>query len=331
MSIDQVDGHEALDGVRFYSAMASTRSPKLVIFLVDESNSMNGPCGQLTKSRVLDTHVNKALRAVINLNNSNTGVKDRMWVAVLGYTTDDSTNHEQPQITSLFEDQAEEFEQVKVCRPLSDIQALEVDVVDDTKQFVRSNPRGWTPMAYALKRAGTVIRDWVSERLAEEAERSGDSGENQRFPLPAPVIINVSDGIPTDDDQDPGPVERWSSQLAAGGCYPTQDGKPLMLRDGPPLLINVGTPGTTDSAGPTRLVFPLESELPVDGSDASRGIRRLWNLSSELHPNLLRVAIAKGLVPKGASHVGRRVYVNAHNDATLLDQVFEFGSELGPH
>lgn len=308
---------------KLYRALSSSRSPKLVIFLIDESESMREPCGVEPKHMVVDRHVNLALRTVINLCTMVDGIKDRMSVAVLGYG---GMDEDKPEIVTLFDAGTEGFDQLDWILPLSKIQALPVAAVDGVKQFVRSQPRGWTPMAMAVKLAGTVIHDWVRERLSIEEQRSGKPVESNRFPLPAPVIMNVTDGIPSDDEKDWGPIEQWAERLDAGACYPAgTDGQPIALIDGPPLLINVGTPATSAPDGLPTLILPTESELPAD-----EGVARLWRLASPLHPNLLETAIAKGLLPDKTSHVGRRLYVNAGPDAAVLDKIFQFGSGEAP-
>lgn len=305
---------------KHYRASAQTPSPKLAIFLVDESTSMTERFGQLPKSEVVDLSVNAALHALINLNNTAGGIKDRMYVSVLGYGGDDRNS---PEVYRLFERQADDFTQDEPFLPLSAIQAMSKEVVDGRKAFVRSRPDGWTPMAMAVKVAGTVIHDWVRWRLAIRG--NADGTENPRFPLPAPVIINVTDGLPSDDDAEWGPIDKWVTQLQRGACYPeVSSGRPISLIDGPPLLLNVGVP--TNSGNLPTLVLPTESELPRDSSDESAGVRRLWRLASPLHPNLLRTAIAKGVLPSGSSHEGRRLYANAGASATILDKIFDFGT-----
>jgi len=168
-------------------------------------------------------------------------------------------------------------------------------VQDGRALYVTSSPGGWTPMGAAIRLAGRLVSDWLGQHP--------DS--------PAPVIVNITDGVPTDDESPEGPVDVWAEKL------PT-----LSTVDGPCLLINVGAP---EAEALDRCVFPTAAELPqVEGTD------RLWQMASPLPDELAPRAVRLGLLPQGVTAEGRRLYAHG-TDETLLEKIFDFGTEVRPH
>ncbi|WP_426571357.1 hypothetical protein [Aquihabitans sp. McL0605] len=340
----ETDADRSPESARYYQAKSQTKAPKLVVFLIDESRSMLEPSGGVPKKDLVDKHVNQTLRLLGTLCSKDDGsLADRMYAAALGYGGKDKAH---PEIVSLFDRTSDQFDQADPVLSISqifDLEARPEDLVDGTRQFIQSRADGWTPMGAAVKRTGTVIHNFVAQQLAT----TKDGREDRRFPLPAPVILNVTDGRPTDDDLTPTPVEHWAQRLSTGDCYPTSpEGGPVRLIDGPPLLINIGTP-EGDDPRLDALLFPTEAELPPAGeSMEGDGVRRLWRLASPMHPNLVATAVQKGLLPQGSTHHGRRLYASTRaagageggpgsagqpgpggaGNWSILERIFEWGS-----
>ena len=263
---------------------ATRKYPKLIVFMVDESNSMGDLYGGEKKHLWVDRCINTAIRNLVWMCDSADGVRDWVHIAALGYGGSDRDN---PYVRSL-------FSQPDWVLPISQIAtALVGKDVDDLALYIESKPDGWTPMGSAMKLAGSIVKDWVE----------------QRSDAPAPVIINVTDGMPTDDDSDDGPVEKWVAAFDE-----------LETSDGPVLLMNAGVPNGAEQLN--HCLFPAGDEVPeLDG------VQRLWKLASPLPEELVANAVARNLLPKGAGADGRRMYVHVSNPAEL-SQLFDFGTEI---
>lgn len=272
-----------------YTMRATRKFPKLIVFMVDESLSMGDLYGAEEKHLWVDRCINTAIRNLVWMCDSVNGVRDWVHIVALGYGGSDKEN---PYVRSL-------FSEPDWVLPISRIApALVGKDVDDLALYIESKPDGWTPMGSAMKLAGSIVKDWVEQR--------SDS--------PAPVIINVTDGLPTDDESADGPVEKWVAAFDE-----------LKTTDGAVLLMNAGVPNAIERLDPC--LFPVTYEVPE-----LIGVQRLWKLASPLPEELVANAVARKLLPNGATAEGRRMYVHVSNPAEL-SQLFDFGTEIanGPH
>lgn len=271
-----------------YTRRGTRRDPKLVIFLIDESTSMLDKSGAEPKHVLVDRCVNSAIEQLVTICNRADGVRDYAELSVIGYGGRD---RESPVLRSLLSTPSGAW-----TASLSAVAEM-ASVIDGRATYVTSQPDGWTPMGAAIRLAGRLVSDWLVEH--------GDS--------PAPVIVNVTDGVPTDDDAPEGPVDEWATKLAK-----------LSTSDGSCLLLNVGAP-TVNGDVLERSIFPSGAELPD-----VQGAKRLWGLASELPDELAPRASRLGLLPSNASAAGRRLYAQG-TDQTLLEKIFDFGTEVRPH
>jgi len=269
---------------------ATRKYPKLIVCMVDESTSMGELYSGEKKQVWVDRCINTAIRNLVWMCDSADGVRDWVHIAALGYGGPDRNS---PYVRSL-------FSQPDWVLPISRVAgALVGKDADELALYIESSPDGWTPMASAMKLTGSIVKDWVE----------------QRSDAPAPVIINVTDGLPTDDESSDGPVERWVAALDE-----------LETTDGPVLLMNAGVPDADEQLEPC--LFPTSADLPEIDQ-----VQRLWKLASPLPEELVPNAVARGLLPRGADAGGRRMYVHVSNPAEL-SQLFDFGTEIradGPH
>jgi hypothetical protein len=273
--------------VRF-SKRGTRREPKFLIFLIDESTSMLESSGAEPKHVVVDRCVNGAIEQLVTICNRADGVRDYAQLAVIGYG---GQNRTVPTLRSLLNTRNGAW-----TASLSEVAAT-ATVVNGRAKYVASAPDGWTPMGAAIRLAGRLVNDWLMEH--------NDS--------PAPVIVNITDGMPTDDEAPEGPMEEWAAKLES-----------LRTIDGECLLINVGAPGASGEYVHS-CVFPTQDELPP-----VQGALRLWSSASPLPEELLQRATRLGLVPPGSAAAGRRLYAHG-TDVTLLEKIFDFGTEVRAH
>jgi hypothetical protein len=268
--------------------MRGTRhDPKLIIFLIDESTSMTGLCAGVPKHTVVDRCVNSSIEQLVTVCNRADGVRDYAELAVVGYGGNDK---EAPVLRSLLATSSGSW-----TASLSAVAAMAA-VEDGRARYFTSTPEGWTPMGAAIRLGGRLVSDWL------------ETHPNS----PAPVIVTISDGVPTDDEVPEGPVDAWAAKLPM-----------LATEDGPCLLINVGAPQADALA---RCVFPTDLELPQ-----VEGTQRLWQMASPLPDELVPRAMRLGLLPQDTkSAEGRRLYAHG-TDETVLEKIFDFGTEVRPH
>ena len=259
-----------------YSAEISRASPAAVVFLLDQSASMQDPFGGAeargdaapSKARVLADTVNRLIQNLILRCAKEDGVRDYFSVGVVGYG-----ERVQP-LLRLDEEAmgdggtavAGVAELVPVStlaeRPLRVEERLKrVPTGDGTFTEQRAKVPVWfdptakngTPMCQALDFATQVVRQWVDLHP-------------RSFP---PIVINVTDGEATDGD----PV-RFAQSLRE---YGTADGEALLL--------NVHLSSSTEPA--VELPDTIEG-LPDEHA------RQLFQMSSTLPFSMRAAAEAEG-------------------------------------
>lgn len=285
-----------------YTKRLTRRSPKLVVFAIDESHSMHQMAGGRRKSAWMQDELNKQIRQLIGacmkMRGDEVVVRPYLRLAAVGYG---GTDRNRPELHNLLPSHADSDWIVPVEHLYDLAKKAERSNGGDKVEFVQVRDDGWTPTANAIKHSGWLIREWLRARAVAEG------CELHQLELPAPTIIHTTDGQPTDDDTPNGPVDKWVDELPG-----------LATADGPPLLINIGISDGPHS--PQPCCFPTIEELPDDPY-----MRRLWDLSSPLPSALLRRALRFDLLPAGSTAEGRRLY--AHFDPNSdLSSIFEFGT-----
>jgi hypothetical protein len=259
-----------------YSAEISRASPATVVFLLDQSASMQDPFGGAeergdaapSKARVLADTVNRLIQNLILRCAKEDGVRDYFSVGVIGYG-----DRVQP-LLRLDEEAVDDGEtaiagvtelipvSALAERPLRIEERLKrVPSGDGTFTEQRAKVPVWfdpaakngTPMCQALDFATQLVRQWVDLHP-------------RSFP---PVVINVTDGEATDGD----PL-RFAQTLRE---YGTADGETLLL--------NVHLSSSTEPA----VEFPDTIEgLPDEHA------RQLFQMSSTLPFSMRAAAEAEG-------------------------------------
>lgn len=235
-----------------YSAEISRTNPACFVFLVDHSGSMADPiAGEAgtKKADVLADAINRLLQTLALRCAKSEGVRDYFHVAVIGYGSRVG------------------FALGGGLMPISEVANAPLRVEERTKrvsdgagglvdQMVRfpiwfgPQADGGTPMCQALRQAGEVVREFLD-----------------RYPhcFP-PLVMNISDGEPTDGDP-AGPA----GELREMG---TEDGNVLLFnlhlssRPGRPLEFPEGEDDLPDDHA--RRLFRMSSVLPPQAVDAAR-------------------------------------------------------------
>jgi hypothetical protein len=243
-----------------YTAQISRTNPTALLFLLDQSSSMLEPFGAQPDKRKADgvsDALNRLLQNLVLKCARADGVRDFFHVGLIGYGG---------RVASAFGGPLASKDLVPISQVASSPLRIEVrtrkthdgagGVIDEEFKFpvwFEAHPTGRTPMCEALRKA----KDSVQGFLAAHPEC---------YP---PLVINITDGQPTDGD----PREA-ATELRA-----------LASRDGNVLLFNAHLSDKVNRA----IEFPAEeSGLPDNFA------KLLFRMSSELPPKLLEAAKAGG-------------------------------------
>ena len=238
-----------------YTAEISRRNPGCLIFLIDQSGSMSDPIGGTasgkTKAQGVADAINRLLQNLV-IKSSKPEVRDYFNVAVIGYGTAVGPAFGGALAGRLL------MKMIEIATNPLRVEDRQQTVEDGMGGLVQQNANfpvwfdpkanGGTPMCGALTLVQQVLADWVANHL-------------ESYP---PVVINITDGEPTDGD--PVPI---AAQIRA-----------LTTSDGAVLVFNCHI---SASAG-AQVLFPnSEAGLPDEQA------RRLFQMSSEL-PAKMRAA-----------------------------------------
>lgn len=281
-----------------YTQNWQSTQPGCMIFLLDQSGSMNEKFGQAQAGRgrrkcdMVATILNNFLSELITINtipksDGTSEVRLRADISVLGYEGTSAT----PVLSGALA--GKDFVNLLELQVNpTDMEIRKQKDYDDTGKeyeiqvpfpiWVKARAGGGTPMCAALSRARDLAQQWVSTHP-------------NNYP---PIIINVTDGASTDGD--PTRLEREITQISTN--------------DGQVLLFNVHITNLPDQP----VLYPTsESELPND-----RYAKLLFSISSiipEPSRQLLESLIGRS-VPPGA----RGLIFNG--DATSVRLMFNFAS-----
>jgi hypothetical protein len=239
-----------------YTAEISRKNPSCFLFLIDRSGSMADPFGEDSKRRKADQVsdvINRLLQNLIIKCAKQEGVRDYYHIGVIGYGN---------QVGPAFAGTLVGKDLVPISEVANTPARIETrskkgedgagGLTDQTVKFpIWFDPvaHGGTPMCQAMTQAQSIMQGWTNEHP-------------HGFP---PVVINISDGEPTDGD--PSAPAESLTQMATS--------------DGNLLLFNVHI----SSHAASSVLFPDNDEtLPDDHA------RLLFNMSSRL-PEFLRTFV----------------------------------------
>ena len=191
----------------------SSATPGLLIILVDQSGSMLNPFENNDSKTVFASKaVNRVIDTIIQKNFDGESPKNRCFISVVGY------NHNVKELCSGFlkDLDANPIRVEHMVKKQLDGAGGLVDVPYDMPIWVEPITKdGTTNMKGAFDMARALIEQWVK-----------DKPEN-----PAPVIINISDGIPYYDGKD---VEDCMQETIAAA----KEIMGITTEDGPVLVFN---------------------------------------------------------------------------------------------
>ena len=170
--------------------------------------------GGKTKAEFTAQVINNIIKDLIFSNMNGNDVKDRVFLSIIGYGGSDTLGIDdiRSEYLSVFANNPLRRDKIKKTIPNSSGETVEVDVIMPV--FIDPIAHGLTPMSDAFSFAKDLIDGWL-----------------QKMPdNPAPIIINISDGLPYAGDR--GFCEK---QATIDVCEKI---KQMVTGDGSPLIFN---------------------------------------------------------------------------------------------
>ena len=267
----------------------SSATPGLLVILLDQSGSMiDGYDGKDSKTQFASKAVNRVINTIIQKNFDGESPKNRCFISVIGY---DNNVHEL--CSGYLKDlDAKPLRIDEVIKKQSDGAGGVVEIPYKMPVWVEPITKdGATNMKGAFEMAKALVEKWVADKPGH----------------PAPVIINISDGVPYYDNKEVDDcMEETTNVVKEIMSVDSGDGGVLVFN----ALI---------SESGERMVFPASIE------DCRTPVARfIFNISSEV-PEAYAGAAAKNELPlqKGS----RGCIFEA--DGVQLISLIDFGSSKG--
>ena len=266
----------------------SSATPGLLIILLDQSGSMLSDYEGTTRTKFATLAVNKVIDNIIQKNFGGESPKNRCFISVIGY------NHNVKELCSGWLKDLDakplRYETLKKKTPDGAGGIIEVEV----KQPVWVEPiesDGATNMLGAFQLAKDLVEKWMADNA---------NG-------PAPVIINISDGVPYYEGKDPSECMRETVALA-------NEIMNLSNNDGNVLIFNAQI---DESNG--KVKFPLNRSAITQ-----KQAQFLFDITSEV-PESYKAAAAKNELP---TEDGSRGCIFGADGVDLI-HLIDFGSSKG--
>ena len=168
-----------------YTEQMSRANPGCIIIMLDQSGSMEDPCGieGETKKDLATRAVNRTIYEIIEASTEGENIKDRCFIGVIGYGT------KNPKVDLILGGMVSDIYESKlrteiIKRKVSDGAGGLIEIDEDFPIWVEPKAEWGTPMDMAFQRASELAQEWCNTHP--------DS-----FP---PLVINISDGEPNDMD-----------------------------------------------------------------------------------------------------------------------------------
>jgi hypothetical protein len=205
------------------------------------------------KAKFTAVVINRTINELININSAGEKVKDRVFISIIGYGGSGgiSVDEIRSDYLSKFADNPIRIESGKQKVPDGNGGLVEIDVQNPI--FVEPVANGLTPMGTAFETAKRLIDEWV--------QRKPDN--------PAPVIINISDGLPCPDGEDTKAMQIANEIMSIS----TNDGNPLIfnahLGDSPQKCICCASEGELPDEQ-AKFLFANSSIVPESYKEAAK-------------------------------------------------------------
>lgn len=259
-----------------YEMTWGSKTPGILVYMVDLSDSMNENNKFSEVSAAIYNALSALIAPCIDVKEDNTKVYvERFKLFVFGYN-----QFVEEIFTGGIKDIDEHLEARKTVKKFIDA------------ENEKYKPKGLTHMAMAYKEAAKIIK--------EELELRGDTRR-----VPAPMVINITDGYPEEKDTNDEDARRNALKAA-------ENLRNISVEDGNVRIFNIHVDGS--SGIKNEIIFPLNRPNEVCKAF-------MYDASSELENAVL---IGNQQVPAKA-----RLMVSNLSNYKLLKQLIVFGSSGG--
>ncbi|MDL5514818.1 VWA domain-containing protein [Arenibacter sp. M-2] len=270
----------------------SSATPGYIIFLVDQSGSMAESYAEgKNRSEFTALVINRTINELINTNMDGEKVKDRVFISMIGYGGSSAlaVDDIRSDYLSSFADNPLRMEQLK--KKVSDGAGGLIEIDEQMPIFIEPTANGLTPMADALSFAKELIEGWLQKKPDN----------------PAPIIINISDGLPYTGDSIDAAMNKAISVSKQIMNINSSDGNPLIFNS------HIGDEGAAKCG-----FEESESELSDDQA------KFLFKISSKVPESYKQAAVKQDFKVKAES---RGFVSNA--DPEMFIKFINFGSSGG--
>ena len=274
-----------------YRNRYTVSNPGLVIILVDQSASMSQPFGGKNRAECAANAINHFIQDIIAKCVCGIDVRDKVKIVVIGYGCEKGNNAYVIVKGSNKELVDSPLRIESITKRFPDGVGGLVEIKSSAAIWVEPKAVGGTPMASAFELTHQVINEWINTRQK--------LGVNVIEDDPIPIIINITDGMPNDGEEN---VRENVQKI-----------KSIAFLDGNPILINIHL-----SESVLQTIFPNVPPTDLCGSF-------IYDISSELPEEWKSWAKFNELPFDG----NRKMCVTCCGDDHLLAQTMCFISELG--
>lgn len=229
----------------------SSATPGLLIILLDQSGSMMSPyCDGDSRTEFSAKVINRLINTIIKKNFNKDKPKNRCFISVIGYS-----NEVKELCSGFLEDLYNNPIRVEeLSQKVYDGNGGLVDVPAKQPIWIEpsTNDR-WTNMRDGFRMAKQLVEDWIADKPE----------------CPAPVIINISDGVPYYDHLDIDTCIRETTDVAKQIMgISNKDGNVLIFNaeigDGGHKIITPSSEAEVASAGcPAQFLYEISSVIPA--------------------------------------------------------------------
>ena len=242
-----------------YKNRFTRANPGLLVFMVDQSGSMGDPWADgKSKAEMTSLVINRCIQETIQKTTDiKEGVKDEVKIVVIGYGGIEKSDNAYVIVKGSNAELADSpLRTEMVTKKQPDGAGGLVETKYNMAIWVEPKAVWGTPMASAFEMAYQLIDGWVKKTQNRQVNPEAGNGLPQDDPVP--IIINITDGMPTDSKED---VVANANKIKSITC---PDGNPLIFnvhldpKAGGEIMFTTQKPSDEYA----ELMFNISSELP---------------------------------------------------------------------
>lgn len=205
-----------MDKTGKYTAQWSTKTPGLLVFLVDQSHSMGEKYPENgTKAEFAATVINRSISNLIEGCANGAMPKNKARIAIIGYGGKGGDSVELLRDGMLTDYASNPIRIKKVFQKEPDVDRGLVEIERYVPVYLEAVSRGCTAMGDAYHMAFDIVSQFIADNPA----------------CPAPNLINVSDGSPWTYEREHKELEYAEAEAKRIMSLECADGSPLVFND----------------------------------------------------------------------------------------------------